>query len=98
MTFLNYEFGKGHYTFYLVILSCFAEKKIKFVGNTNNSFIQEGTLMNWVNCLPRAKKSKDKRVLEGFGISHFMNLLEYGKLLQDKSFPKRILVLTPTNL
>ena len=37
LTFLSYEFGKGQYTFYPVELSRFADKKIKFVGNTKIS-------------------------------------------------------------
>ena len=75
-----------HYTFYPEKLSCFAGKKMKFVGITKISL--GGPLQNGSNASLTTKVSKVKHFLEGSGHPNFTNPFEYA--LQGKSFPKRI--------
>ena len=64
LTFLNYEFGKGQYTFYPVKLSRFAEKnKIRW---KNQIFIRGDPYEQGQTPLWRAKVSKVKHCFEGF--------------------------------
>ena len=92
MTFLNYEFGKGQYTFYPIKLSRFLEKKK--VPQKFQNFIR-GTLTNQVKRLfDEQKFRKSKTFLEGSGHPNFMNPFVYGISLLGKSFPKRIGTLT----
>ena len=96
LTFPNYKFGKGQYTFYPIKLARFGEKKYsasEILKIHKGGPLQTGLHSSW----PTKKIEKSNIILEGSRHPTLMNPFEYGKSFHNKLFPKRIGTLTPPN-
>ena len=85
LSFFNYEFWKGQYTFYPVKLSRFAEKNK--VRRKYQNFIRESPYEPGQTPLWQTKVSKVKSFFGGFWASKLTNPFEYDKLLKDNVPP-----------